>query len=282
MQADIDTAHNRAIAREAAAQAITLLKNHEKTLPLSLATFTGNAGNGGNGKDGEDDEGETVVMQPQKEKRKLAVIGPLANATMGMLSNYHPNSDDVPVAMHHSALQVLRARGAESASFAPFYSTGILNIILLPRQARDKHRESTQISSFYQDRLGTDIGKTPKKRVSAGVAFEYAVGSAVECETPHYCKGADRANISAAAAAAANADTVLLFLGMNSNGNNGTGAEFGGQGSSETEAKDRYDIKLRGVQQELLEVRKTPLFGAVFCNKTIKFTKTGSANIGKR
>jgi hypothetical protein len=57
------------------------------------------------------------VMQPQKEKRKLAVIGPLANATMGMLSNYHPNSDDVPVAMHHSALQVLRARGAENASF---------------------------------------------------------------------------------------------------------------------------------------------------------------------
>ena len=40
---------------------------------------------------------------------------------------------------------------------------------------------------------------------------------------------------------------------MNPNGNNGTGAEFGGQGSSETEAKDRYDIKLRGVQQELLE-----------------------------
>ena len=112
MQADIDTAHNRAIAREAAAQAITLLKNHEKTLPLSLATFAGNAGNGGNGgngKDGEDDEGETVVMQPQKKKKKLAVIGPLANATMGMLSNYHPNSDDVPVAMHHSALQVLRA-----------------------------------------------------------------------------------------------------------------------------------------------------------------------------
>ena len=117
MQADIDTAHNRAIARKAAAQAITLLKNHEKTLPLSLATFAGNAGNGGNGKDGEDDEEETVVMQPQKKKRKLAVIGPLANATMGMLSNYHPNSDDVPVAMHHSALQVLRARGAENASF---------------------------------------------------------------------------------------------------------------------------------------------------------------------
>jgi hypothetical protein len=98
----------------------------------------------------------------------------------------------------------------------------------------------------------------------------------VECETPHYCNAGDRANISAAAAAAANADTVLLFLGMNSNGNNGTGAEFGGQGSSETEAKDRYDIKLRGVQQELLEVWKTPLLGAVFCNKTIKFTKTGS------
>jgi hypothetical protein len=89
----------------------------------------------------------------------------------------------------------------------------------------------------------------------------------VECETPHYCNGADRANISAAAAAAANADTVLLFIGMNSNGNNGTGAEFGGQGSSETEAKDRYDIKLRGVQQELLEVWKTPLLGAFFVIK---------------
>ena len=112
---------------------------------------------------------------------------------MGMLSNYHPNSpDQVPVAMHHSALQALHARGVD---------------------------------------------------------FDYAVGSAVECETPHYCAVSDRANISAAAAAAANADTVLLFIGMNSNGNNGTGPEFGGQGSSETEAKDRYDIKLRGVQQ---------------------------------
>jgi hypothetical protein len=46
---------------------------------------------------------------------------------------------------------------------------------------------------------------------------------------------------------------VLLFLGMNSNGNNGTGTLHGGDGSSESEAKDRYDINLRGVQSELLE-----------------------------
>ena len=44
------------------------------------------------------------------------------------------------------------------------------------------------------------------------------------------------------------AETVLLFLGMNSNGNNGTGPAHGGQGSSESEAKDRWDIALRGVQ----------------------------------
>ena len=36
-------------------------------------------------------------------------------------------------------------------------------------------------------------------------------------------------------------------------GNNGTGPQYGGQGSSESEAKDRYDINLRGVQQELFE-----------------------------
>ena len=44
--------------------------------------------------------------------KKIAVIGPLANATLGMLSNYHPNSAaQVPVAMSHSPLQALLARG---------------------------------------------------------------------------------------------------------------------------------------------------------------------------
>ena len=167
--ADIDTEHNRAIAREAAAAAMTLLKN-DGILPLKLPTGGG---------------------------KKIAVIGPLANATLGMLSNYHPNSAaQVPVAMSHSPLQALLARG---------------------------------------------------------VSLEHHQATNVECETPQYCQESDRANISAAVAAAKRAEHVLLFLGMNPNGNNGTGAEFGGQGSSETEAKDRYDIKLRGVQQELLE-----------------------------
>ena len=187
--ADIDTAHNRAIAKEAILQAITLLKNDEQTLPLSFTTFMSAQRDTGT-----DSSSHTNDAGKQ---RKLAVLGPLANATLGMLSNYHPNSPgQVPVAMHHSPLQALQARG---------------------------------------------------------IQFDYVAGSAVECETPHYCNAADRVNISAAASAAANADTVLLFLGMNPNGNNGTGRAFGGQGSSETEAKDRYDIKLRGVQQELLD-----------------------------
>jgi hypothetical protein len=173
--ADIDTPHHRAIAREAAAQALTLLKNEEtaagakRLLPLKIPS----AGH------------------------KLAVIGPLANATLGMLSNYHPNADMVPVAMQHSPLQALLSR-------------------------------------------------------SPAGAIEYVRGTEVECETPRYCNAADRANISAAAVVAKRADTVLLFLGMNSNGNNGTGRLHGGDGSSESEAKDRFDIALRGVQQELL------------------------------
>ena len=34
-----------------------------------------------------------------------------------MLSNYHPNADMVPVAMQHSPLQVLRARGVASIEY---------------------------------------------------------------------------------------------------------------------------------------------------------------------
>ena len=56
--ADVDTPEHRAIAREAASQALTLLKNDNHTLPLQLSPAL-----------------------------KLAVLGPLANATLGMLSN---------------------------------------------------------------------------------------------------------------------------------------------------------------------------------------------------
>jgi beta-D-xylosidase 4 len=167
---DVDNSRHRAIARSAAAQSVTLLKNS----PI---------------------DGHRLLPMDVTQSQKIAVIGPLANATMGMLSNYHPNSPSSLPPLH-SPLAALRARAHH---------------------------------------------------------VEYHQGAEVECETPRYCVAADRANISSAAAAAADADVVLLFLGMNSNGNNGTGTLHGGDGSSESEAKDRYDINLRGVQSELLE-----------------------------
>jgi|EP01046_Picozoa_sp_COSAG06_P034324 hypothetical protein len=52
-----------------------------------------------------------------------------------------------------------------------FLSHLCIKMITLPRQARDRHRENPvflshlciKMPSLYQDRLGTDIGKTPKR-----------------------------------------------------------------------------------------------------------------------
>ena len=57
--------------------------------------------------------------------------------------------------------------GGKNGLFKPF----IFKNALLPRQARDKHRENGLFKPFiylkmlfYQDRLGTNIGKTLQKR----------------------------------------------------------------------------------------------------------------------
>ena len=100
--ADVDTPYHRALAREAAAAAITLLKNVNQTLPLKAHLSSSSSSSSAH------------------HRHRLAIVGPLANATMGMLSNYHPNQPrQVPLAMRHSPLQALRARyGADNIVYA--------------------------------------------------------------------------------------------------------------------------------------------------------------------
>ena len=75
----VDTPASRQLALEAAQQSIVLLKNVAGTLPL------------------------------RRDLKRLAVVGPNANATFGLLSNYHGNT---PVVSSRSILQALQRKAS--------------------------------------------------------------------------------------------------------------------------------------------------------------------------
>jgi len=77
---DVDTAAARALAREAATQAVVLLRNDAALLPLDAAAL-----------------------------RRVAVVGPNADAWQAMLANYHGAN---LVAANHTPLAAVRARAA--------------------------------------------------------------------------------------------------------------------------------------------------------------------------
>lgn len=90
----VDTPASRQLALEAAQQAVVLLKNDAATLPLRRAAL-----------------------------KRLAVVGPNANATLGLLSNYHGNT---PVVSSRSILLALQREGAAAGfdvAFAPGCAT---------------------------------------------------------------------------------------------------------------------------------------------------------------
>ena len=77
----VDNAAARALATEAAQQSIVLLENR----PVSVG---GEAEEGANSLGGKGGKGK-ALLPLQSTVKKLAFLGPHANATQAMLSNYH-------------------------------------------------------------------------------------------------------------------------------------------------------------------------------------------------
>jgi len=94
--ADVDTAAARALAAEAAAQAVVLLRNGAALLPLDAAAL-----------------------------RRVAVVGPNADAWEAMLANYHGSSESAPAHTPLAAIRALAAArgGALAVASAPGCAT---------------------------------------------------------------------------------------------------------------------------------------------------------------
>ena len=104
----IDTVEHRALALDAARQALVLLKNNHRRSERGGGGGSGGAGSGGGG---------SVPSLPlsQASVSRVAVVGPLANATTELLGNYFGWPSHV-----ESILDGVRAEiGAQGVSFAP-------------------------------------------------------------------------------------------------------------------------------------------------------------------
>ena len=109
---DVDTAASRALSLRAASEAIVLLRNENEMLPL-------------------------------KSTLKLAFIGPHANSTQSLLSNYHGsntlvNSHSPLLAAQAAGLDVSYSRGCNICDFPYGKNPGFPNIICPPGKAVDK------------------------------------------------------------------------------------------------------------------------------------------------
>jgi beta-glucosidase-like glycosyl hydrolase len=76
----VDNAAARALATEAAQQSIVLLENRPVSVRGEAQGANSLGGKGGKGK---------ALLPLQSTVKKLAFLGPHANATQAMLSNYH-------------------------------------------------------------------------------------------------------------------------------------------------------------------------------------------------
>ena len=88
----VDSSASRALSRRAAQESLVLLKNRNGILPLKTTSLSSSTTGGGGGGGG----------------LKLAFIGPHANSTQALLSNYHGSNSLVN---DHSALSAARRRG---------------------------------------------------------------------------------------------------------------------------------------------------------------------------
>ena len=99
----IDSADHRALALDAAVQGIALLANNATATPWGA--------------------GLPLLPLRAASLKRVAVIGPNANATLALLSNYEGGNTLV---LNHSLLQALTARGA-AAGFDVSYAPGCVN-----------------------------------------------------------------------------------------------------------------------------------------------------------
>lgn len=110
--ADVDTPAHRQLALEAAVQSAVLLQNNATSSSSSAAAAAnGAAANGA---------GAPVLPLAAASLRRIALIGPLANESADLLSNYH--GDNTLVA-NHSLLSALQARAAADG-FVVDYAQG--------------------------------------------------------------------------------------------------------------------------------------------------------------
>jgi beta-glucosidase len=79
----VDSGPHRALAKQAAIEAVVLLKNTAKTLPLVPTAPSGATASGGGAA-----AVATLHASPRARRRKVAVVGPNANRTLTLTSNY--------------------------------------------------------------------------------------------------------------------------------------------------------------------------------------------------
>ncbi len=196
-----DTPDDRALAREIAGKSIVMLKNDRAVLPLDRGL------------------------------KRVAVIGPTANAKRLLQGDYHyPTHHEIlygPITERDTARDVLEGHKLEGSAAPVMEGSAQASG---DRGAAARH---TDLSTRFPPMV------TPLEGLRA------ALGSAVEIRTAHGCNAFDndRSGFAAAEQAARWAELVVLCVG----GKSGLA-----QGCSSGEANDRATLTLSGVQEELV------------------------------
>lgn len=198
---DVDTAASRALSLRAASEAIVLLRNENQLLPL-------------------------------RSTLKLAFIGPHANSTQSLLSNYHGSNTLVK---SHSPLLAAQAAGLDVSYSRGCTSLQTNNSLWLSNSLSG----STEAVHFP----GFVYSKTESENLLVGVGnicdFPYGKNPGFPNIICPPGKAVDKSGFDAAVAAANAADVAVIFVGSDQ--------------TTEAENFDRSDLRLAGVQRELIE-----------------------------